>query len=173
MDGWESFALAQVGASAALAGLVLVGVSVNLERVLAEPSAPPRVAEALVGLLALLVASTALLVPDQPRWLVGIELFGIGLIAWTSIVVSQRLAKRLYLANHPPALTTQERRLTLALVVVGQLATLPLVAAGAVLILGNEDGLYGVALGAVGSFALAFLDAWVILIEINRFGIER
>ena len=39
MDGWESFALAQIGAAAALAGLVLVGTSVNLERVLAEPGA--------------------------------------------------------------------------------------------------------------------------------------
>jgi hypothetical protein len=29
IDGWESFALGQVGAAAALAGLVLVGVSVN------------------------------------------------------------------------------------------------------------------------------------------------
>jgi hypothetical protein len=37
MDGWESFALAQVGAAAALAGLVLVAVSVNLKRVLAAP----------------------------------------------------------------------------------------------------------------------------------------
>ncbi len=45
MDGWESFALAQIGAAAALAGLVLVGTSVNLERVLAV-------------LLALLVVAT-------------------------------------------------------------------------------------------------------------------
>ena len=38
---------------------------------------------------------------------------------------------------------------------------------------GSDDGLYGVDLGAVGSFALAFLDAWVLLIEINRIDIER
>ena len=30
MDGWENFALAQVGAAATLAGLVLVGVSMLL-----------------------------------------------------------------------------------------------------------------------------------------------
>jgi hypothetical protein len=90
MNGWEDFAIAQVGASAALAGLVLVSVSVNLDRVLAEPSAPPRVAEALVALLALLVAATALLVPRQPLWLVGAELLGVGATAWTTIIVLQR-----------------------------------------------------------------------------------
>ena len=83
MDGWENFAIAQVGASAALAGLVLVSVSVNLDRVLAEPSAPPRVAEALIALLALLVGATALLVPRQPLWLVGAELLGVGATAWS------------------------------------------------------------------------------------------
>ena len=50
MDGWESFALAQVGAAAALAGLVLVAVSVKLERVLAAPYAPARVAQVLAVL---------------------------------------------------------------------------------------------------------------------------
>jgi hypothetical protein len=64
MDAWESFALAQVGAAAALAGLVLVGVSVNLARVLADPWATPRAGEALAVLLTLLIAATALLVPD-------------------------------------------------------------------------------------------------------------
>ncbi len=42
MNGWEDFAIAQVGASAALAGLVLVAVSVNLDRVLAEPRRRPE-----------------------------------------------------------------------------------------------------------------------------------
>jgi hypothetical protein len=41
-----------------------------------------------------------------------------------------------------------------------------------VLLLGNDAGLYGVALGAVGAFGLAFLDAWTLLIEIHRFGTD-
>ena len=107
MNGWEDFAIAQVGASAALAGLVLVSVSVNLDRVLAEPSAPPRVAEALVALLALNVAATALLVPGQPHWVIGAELLGVGATAWTIIIVVQRRAARAYAANHPKPLTGQ------------------------------------------------------------------
>jgi hypothetical protein len=168
MNGWEDFAIGQVGASAALAGLVLVAVSVNLDRVLAEPSAPPRVAEALVALLALLVAATALLVPGQPLWLVGAELLGVGATAWTTILVLQRRAGRAYAASHPQPFTEKKRLLTASLIVLGQLASLPFAAAGVVLLLGNDAGLYGVALGAVGAFGLAFLDAWTLLIEIHR-----
>jgi hypothetical protein len=108
MNGWENFAIAQVGASAALAGLVLVSVSVNLDRVLAEPSAPPRVAEALIALLALLVAATALLVPGQPHWAIGAELLGVGATAWTTIIVLQRRAARAYAANHPRPFTEKK-----------------------------------------------------------------
>jgi hypothetical protein len=172
VNGWENFAIAQVGASAALAGLVLVSVSVNLDRVLAEPSAPPRVAEALVALLALLVAATALLVPRQPLWLVGAELLGVGATACTTISVLQRRAARAYAANHPQPFTEKKRLLTASLIVLGQLASLSFAAAGALLLLGNDVGFYGVALGAVGSFGLAFLDAWTLLIEIHRSGTD-
>jgi hypothetical protein len=42
---WESFALPQVGASAALLGLVFVGISINLRDIWARDrssTAPPR-----------------------------------------------------------------------------------------------------------------------------------
>lgn len=35
MPGWENFFVAQVGASAALAGLVFVGISINLTKIVA------------------------------------------------------------------------------------------------------------------------------------------
>jgi modulator of FtsH protease len=173
VNGWENFAMAQVGASAALAGLVFVGVSVNLERVLAEPSAPPRVAEALIGLLALLLTATALLLPAQAHWLIGAELLLLGATAWVAITLLQRRAALVYATNHPQPLTGRERALTTTLIFLGQLASLSYAFAGAVLLLGNDWGIYFVALGAVGSFGLAFLDAWTLLIEIHRFGTDR
>ncbi len=48
MSGWENFLVAQVGASAALAGLVFVGVSINLARILSSGSLPEYALEALV-----------------------------------------------------------------------------------------------------------------------------
>ncbi len=42
MTGWENFFVAEVGASAALAGLIFVGVSINLNRILSLPRLPDR-----------------------------------------------------------------------------------------------------------------------------------
>jgi hypothetical protein len=53
-------------------------------------------------------------------------------------------------------------------IVLGQLATLPFSLAGGAVLLWGEDGLYLFVPGVVASFVGAFLDAWVLLIEINR-----
>ena len=51
MDQWVNFFFAEVGASAALTGLVFVGVSINLKRILSLPKLPNRALEAPVLLL--------------------------------------------------------------------------------------------------------------------------
>ena len=48
MSGWDSFFAAQVGASAALAGLVFVGISINLTKIIASGYLPNRAQEALL-----------------------------------------------------------------------------------------------------------------------------
>ena len=64
-DGWGELFLAGVGASAALAGLLFVAISINLERILQG-----------VGL------------PGQSLTVVGAELLGAGLVAWLILVGS-------------------------------------------------------------------------------------
>ena len=49
MIGWENFLLAQVGASAALAGLIFVGGSINLTKILSLPALPARAFEAFLN----------------------------------------------------------------------------------------------------------------------------
>ena len=49
MSGWEGFFAAQVGASAALAGLIFVGVSLNLAKVLDSPHLPIAFRQAMPG----------------------------------------------------------------------------------------------------------------------------
>jgi hypothetical protein len=58
MTGWENFFVGELGASSALAGLVFVGISINLTKILASPLLPSRALEALVALLAVLFVST-------------------------------------------------------------------------------------------------------------------
>ncbi len=52
---WESFALGQVGASAALLGLVFVGISINLRDIVGSGSLVHRAAEAVILLGSVLV----------------------------------------------------------------------------------------------------------------------
>ena len=47
---WSDFALAQLGASAALLGLVFVGLSINLRDVVGSRRLVNRAAEAIIGL---------------------------------------------------------------------------------------------------------------------------
>lgn len=160
MEGWDNFAVAQVGASAALAGLVFVGLSVNLARVLQAPGVLGRAGEAIVVLAALLFAASAVIVPGQSLGLLAAELTAIGLVDWLVVVGLQYVARRIEIEGRPASFAGR--------IVLGQLATLPFIVAGIALAARGEGGLYWFALGAFGSYAVAFVDAWVLLVEINR-----
>ena len=160
MSAWENFFIAEVGASAALAGLVFVGLSINLDKIIAGPGLPGRALEALVALVVVLVVSSLLLVPRQPQALIGGELLVSGLAFWIAIV-SLQVANLRTLA--PPY-----RRVFVVRVALGQLATVPFVIAGAAVLVRGEGGLAWVVPGVIVSFVLALLDAWVLLVEINR-----
>ena len=86
MGEGESVFVAEVGASAALAGLVFVGVSINLDKVLHAPGLPGRAGEALIVLLAVLIVSSLLLGPAQGLTLIGLELVVVGLADWAAVV---------------------------------------------------------------------------------------
>jgi hypothetical protein len=66
--------------SAALAGLIFVGVSINLTRILALPRLPNRAFQALMLLLTVLVVSSLLLVSGQSLPLVSSEVLVTGFI---------------------------------------------------------------------------------------------
>ena len=85
MIGWDNFFTAEVGASAALLGLLFVGVSINLARIISLPGLPNRALLALIILLTILVVSSLLLVPGQSLTLVGIEVLVVGLIVWVTV----------------------------------------------------------------------------------------
>jgi modulator of FtsH protease len=87
MIGWENFFIAEVGASAALTGLIFVGVSINLTRIISIPGLANRALLALTLLMTILVVSSLLLVPGQPLPLVGIEILLSGLAAWKIVII--------------------------------------------------------------------------------------
>lgn len=69
---WSDFALAQLGASAALLGLVFVGLSINLRDVIGSTSLVNRAAEAVIALAGVLVAAYAAAISNA--WVLLIEI---------------------------------------------------------------------------------------------------
>ena len=165
MGDWHDYFLAQAGAAGVLTGLVFVGVSINLEKILADPHSglPGRAAEALILLVAVLIASTLLLVPGQSTALIGVEVLAVGLAAWGWVVAIQ-LRRLGYWRTMRPDL----RRAFVLRVALGQLATLPLGIAGVAVLAVGLGGLYWLVAGTVFSILAALFEAWVLLVEINR-----
>ena len=160
INGWENFLIAEVGASAALLGLIFVGVSINLTKIVSLPGLPNRAFLALIILLTILIVSSLLLVPAQTSTLIGIEVLIIGLIVWILATLldlnilskRQRKYRRPYLVNM--GLT--------------QLALLPYIVAGIITLTLGVGGLYWIVPAILISFIKVILDAWVLLVEINR-----
>ena len=78
--GWSDFFVAEVGAAAALSGLVIVAISINLQRILTNPHVlPGRAGEALTTLVGAMLVASVGLIPHQPTRLLGLEVLAIGL----------------------------------------------------------------------------------------------
>ncbi len=162
MGAWEGFFVAEAGASAALAGLIFVGVSINLEKIMITSGLPGRAFETLLLLQNVLVLSSVSLVPEQSVTALGLEVLAIGLAVWIYTVASQ--------ASYGRKLEAQYRGYFIRNVALTQVALLPFLIAAVVLLFdGNTyDGVYWVVPGMVFSFVVAIINVWVLLVEINR-----
>src|SRR5215210_1881105 len=82
MEEWNDLYVAVAGAAAALTGLIFVGVSISLTKILSIPTLPNRALVSLILLLSILTFSILLLVPRKTVTFIGYELSIIGLIVW-------------------------------------------------------------------------------------------
>jgi modulator of FtsH protease len=161
LTDWEAFFSSQLSAGATLLGLVFVGLSVNLARILASPLLPVRAEIALIVLLLQLLVASIALVPGQPRGADTAEILVVGGIAWlATTAMNTRLVRQ--------ARAPDSRRLATVNMVLLQVALLPYLAGGALLLAGSVLALYALALGMVMCLVKATLDARVLLVEINR-----
>jgi hypothetical protein len=165
MNEWHDFFLAQAGAAGVLTGLVFVGVSINLQKIVSDPSSglAGRAAEALILLVAVLLASVLVLVPAQGAGVLGAEVLVVGLAAWGWIVAIQLPRLREW-----GTMRADLRGSFVLRVVLVQVATLPLVMAGVAVLWAGLGGLYWLMAGTIFSILAALFEAWVLLVEINR-----
>ena len=165
MDEWHDFLLAAAGAAAVLAGLVFVGLSINLEMIMFNPTygLSGRALEALVLLMAVLVVSCLLLVPAQGMVLAGVEVLTVGVVDWAAIVAIHLRQLKNWRWLEPALRWNYVGR-----VVLGQVATLPFVAAGVAVLSWGVGSLNLLVAAVVLSFFVAVAEAWVLLVEIHR-----
>ncbi|THG32520.1 hypothetical protein E6C70_12235 [Glaciibacter flavus] len=157
-DAWHDFLIMTGGASAALAGLLFVAVSLNLEQILKFTALPSLAAASISMLLAVVLACCFGLVPGQPAVALGIELLVLGssTASLLFVLVSRSLSRL-------EQLGWRVSRLLMTAV-----STIPMVVAGVSLMAGDGGGLYWLLVGVVASVTTATYNAWVLLIEIRR-----
>jgi hypothetical protein len=161
MSDWGNFFLGELGAAAALAGLLFVAVSVNQVRILALGRMADRGLEALAMLLLVVIVASLPLIPGQPPRLLGGEVLVLGVVTLLGLLPLQRA----YIRHVDPA----HRRRSMQMVVTNRVTVLVITLAGAVLLWrGDLDGLYLLPVGILMTFAAVGFNAWVLLIEINR-----
>lgn len=160
MDAWQNFFLAQVGASAALTGLIFVSVSISLKKILEHSKLVNRAFQVLAVLLQILVVSSLTLVPGQSLAVFGTEVLVVGVAVWIVATIFEFGSIR----------TTPAQYRNVALFNTGftQVAALPYLIGGGILLTGSPAGFYWLVASILLSYAKAMFEAWVLLVEINR-----
>ncbi|MGH3704409.1 MAG: hypothetical protein ACRDT9_07255 [Agromyces sp.] len=160
LASWSEFNVAMVGATAALAGLLIVAMSVNIAEIMKSVTLPPRAASSIASLVLAITASAFGLIPGQPVAAYGIEVLVAALLAGLFQLHAIRVVMR------EDSVSPIDR------VLKSIAGVLPVAAflGGAVLVIvgAAEAGLIAMGLGSVLSIVAALLMAWVVLVEVLR-----
>lgn len=162
---WSDFALAQLGASAALLGLVFVGISINLRELVGSPLLVNRALEAIVLLASVLFGATAVLIPEQGNDACAVELIALGLAVAAVVTRLQAGLGHDVVASGergPTRFSIAVRR------ILGLGSTVLLVVAGILLAAEVGGGLYWWPAAIAVAYFCALVNAWVLLVEILR-----
>lgn len=159
-DRWTDFLSVQAGVAATLLGLLFVGVSVNLAKIIASPHLPGRALLGMALLLVVLIIASLSLFPDQSLRVIGIETMVVSAPVWLfGSIVDFRYARKP--EGTRPAIAMSN-------FIFLQAATLPLLTGGILLLTGEPAGLYWLAVGLLLCTVRAVFASWVLLVEIDR-----
>lgn len=148
---WTTFAAATGGASAGLTGLMFIVVAFRFDTIAVSQEYRSRAAQSLALLVATMITSLLVNVPQSPRAL-GVEML---VVAVSSAAVLTRL--------DATAVQEQTRRRNPALAIALLVFTSCIAASGVGLLLNQGDGLYFYAASAVTGLVWAVYGAWIFL----------
>ncbi|MEO8908045.1 MAG: hypothetical protein ABI310_08215 [Microbacteriaceae bacterium] len=160
LTGWDSFFIAMAGAAAALAGLIIVAMSVTIKEILASKALPSRAAATISSLVLVLIASGIVLIPRQSMVLMGVlvlvaTLFALVLQIVSAVRITQERPKRPVMENTYKILF-------------GILQIVPFLVGAVFCMAGNGAGVYWLAAGMLLAIVYAMVNAWVLLVEVQR-----
>ena len=152
--------MAEVGAAAALSGLLFVAISINLTTILKYQHLPGRAAETLFVVVGAMVLGSVALIPGMPAKLFGavVAVIGVAMCVFPAVIQFSAWRAR-------PDIVVQRcsGRVALSLV-----PSLPVVIGGVMLMLAEPSALYWLAFGIVAALVAGILNAWVLPVEILR-----
>lgn len=166
MKAWESFFVTAGGAAAVLAGLIFVGISINLQKLLERTIVSRGAWVSLLTLIEVLIVSLLILIPEQSLAILGSEIGGTGLICWLVMsIVTIHQFKHARKDGFSEGQTWYGR---LAMILLSQLITVPFMVGGVLLLLNREIGIYLTLPGILSALPYSLYMGWVLTVEVNR-----
>lgn len=159
VENWQEFNVAMIGATAALAGLVIVAASVNIGKIITATSMTSRLAAGIGGLVLALTTSAIGLIPD-----IGTVAFGVTtlIVSALFVVFPVESARRIFAYRAP------ENTARFFKALMGLVAPVAYLIGSILLIVGSPAGLVLFAAGSILAIMAALLISWVVLVEVLR-----
>lgn len=159
IEEWSEFNVAMAGATAALAGLVIVAASVNIAEIVKSRTLTARLLAGIAALVLALAVSAIGLVP------------GLDLTWYGVLIVVATLLMSVFQVNVTRLIAGDPNRADRARPLKYLIGFLPLAAylvAGVLVGVGHPSGLYLAAAGCLFAIVSAIVVSWVALVEVLR-----
>ncbi len=156
---WQPFFTAIIGTTGALLGLLFVGISMSIPKIITSTGLPRAAAQPLFLLFGVLTTSLFFLVPNQPLSVLGTEVLGASLVVGGAATYNDLVAFREVAGSELGRFLSN---FIFNLIPFGLMA-----ASGAFLMAEREQGFYVMLPAIILSFVQATTISWAFLVAIH------